>query len=80
MQDLIVAIKKIRPRQTMTEPEIRERLMSQRSVAEEQPQQNNHRNRYADQPEQNSFSHVRLLDFLSRRENVRRGKGFLPAK
>ena len=79
MQDLNVDHQKIRPRQTVTEPDIRERLTLQRSVAQEQPQQDDYRDRHADQPEQNSFSHVRLLDFLSCRENVRKGKGFLPA-
>jgi hypothetical protein len=34
------------------------------SVAEEQPQQNDHRYRHAQQPEQNSSSHEVLLEFI----------------
>src|ERR1700761_8424029 len=45
-------------------------------MAEKQPQQNDHWYRHAEQPEQNSFSHIRLLGFLNRRENVRDVKGF----
>jgi hypothetical protein len=38
--------------------------MTAMSVAEEQPQQNDHRYRNAQQPEQNSSSHEVLLEFI----------------
>jgi hypothetical protein len=47
------------------------------SAAEEQPQQNDHRYRHAQQPEQNSTSHVHLLEFLNRRENIKEKLEFL---
>jgi hypothetical protein len=40
------------------------------SPAQEQPQQNDHRNRYAQKPEQNSSSHYRLLEKLDRFKNA----------
>jgi len=49
-----------------------------RSATEEQPQQNNHRNRYAEQPKQKSSSHRRLLessiDSTTRRGRLGSGK------
>ena len=47
------------------------------SAAEEQPQQNNHRYRHADQPEQKSSSHDLLHAFLCR-ENVTEKHTFRP--
>ena len=49
-----------------------------RSVAEEQPQQNDHRNRHAKQPKQNSSSHHFLL--MHRGENARSRGQFLRRK
>src|SRR5436190_22287229 len=49
-----------------------------RSVAEEQPQQNDHRNRHAKQPKQNSSSHHFLL--MHRGENARSRGQFLRGK
>jgi hypothetical protein len=55
---------------------------SQISVAEEQPQQNNHRNRHAEQPEQKSSSHYRLLEFLidSRTRKAKSGSAMAKEK
>jgi hypothetical protein len=41
-----------------------------RSAAEKQPQQNDHRDRHAKQPKQDSSSHVRLHEFLNWGENT----------
>src|SRR3984893_488228 len=46
----------------MAEPDFPPNAQSPISAAEEQPQQNDHRDRHAQQPKQNSSSHVRLLD------------------
>lgn len=46
-----------------------------KSAAEEQPQQNNHRYRHAQQPQQNSSSHTCLLQF-DREKNAERGVRF----
>ena len=43
-----------------------------RSAAEEQPQQNDHRDRHAQQPKQNSSSHVRLLNSSLSQATTRR--------
>lgn len=40
------------------------------SVAEEQPQQNDHRDRHAQQPQQNSASHRVLLQLYCRKDNL----------
>jgi hypothetical protein len=48
----------------MTEPDLRNYADCLMSATEEQPQQNNHRDRHAKQPEQKSSSHVRLHEFL----------------
>jgi hypothetical protein len=52
-------------------------------VAEEQPQQDDHRNRNAQQPKQKTSAHIRLLTFtslLNRRNNAIRPKLFRPWK
>jgi hypothetical protein len=40
------------------------------SMSEEQPQQDDYRNRHAQEPEQNSSSHPRLLELLDRGRNA----------
>ena len=39
-------------------------------MSEEQPQQDDHRNRHTQEPEQNSSSHSRLLELLNRVKNA----------
>jgi len=56
--------KKIRPGQILTEPDLHKHVDGKRSTAEEQPQQNDHRYRHAEQPEQKSSSHFRLHENL----------------
>src|ERR1700755_1012072 len=43
-------------------PDLRSNLEIKRSVAEEQPQQNDHRDRHTQKPKQNSSSHQSLLN------------------
>jgi hypothetical protein len=59
-----MAFREKKPRRAMTEPDLRKYADCLMSVAEEQPQENNHRDRHAEQPEQKSSSHVRLHEFL----------------
>ena len=49
-----------------------------KSAAEEQPQQEDDRHRHAQQPEQDSTAHIRLLEFL-RRIQEHEGRGGVPA-
>jgi hypothetical protein len=55
--------KKIRRRQILAEPDVRQHVDDKTSAAEEQPQQKDHRYRHAKQPEQKSSSHVSLHEF-----------------
>jgi hypothetical protein len=48
----------------VTEPDLCKYAGRQRSAAEEQPQQNNDRYRHAEQPEQDSSSHLRLHEII----------------
>src|SRR3984957_18581330 len=66
---VIAAAKKAPPPAELISPEVADRSMS---ASEEQPQQDDHRNRHTDQPKQNSFSHFRLHQFLRWKENARR--------
>jgi phosphoglycolate phosphatase len=60
-------------RDVITEPDLS--TCADRSVAEEQPQQNDHWDRYAQQPKQNSSSHHNLHEFFidSTTREARRG-------
>jgi hypothetical protein len=66
-----------RPRQRRSP--ICARIPSQASAAEEQPQQNNHRYRHAQQPQQNSTSHD-LLQCILHVIKERKRRGWVPAK
>src|ERR1700733_7928994 len=66
---VIAAAKKAPPPAELISPEVADRSIS---ASEEQPQQDDHRNRHTDQPKQNSFSHFRLHQFLRWKENARR--------
>jgi hypothetical protein len=57
--------KKIRRRQILVEPDVRQHVDDKRSAAEEQPQQKDHRYRHAEQPEQKSSSHFSLHENLT---------------
>jgi hypothetical protein len=48
-----------------------------RLTAEEQPQENDHRDRHAKQPEQKSASHLKPPRFLVRRDNAEGQRRFL---
>jgi hypothetical protein len=64
-------VAKIKLRRSATEPDIQVmRSCVSRSVAEEQPQQNDHWNRHAQQPKQYSSSHHLLLKIYSRRKRI----------
>jgi hypothetical protein len=54
-------------------------IPNQTSAAEEQPQQNNHRYRHAQQPQQNSTSHD-LLQCILHMIQERKRRGWVPAK
>jgi hypothetical protein len=56
---------KIRRRQILTAPDVRQHVDDKRSAAEEQPQQKDHRYRHAEQPEQKSSSHFSLHENLT---------------
>ncbi|WP_213737331.1 hypothetical protein [Bradyrhizobium sp. dw_411] len=51
---------------------LREYAVSLKSAAEEQPQQNDHRYRHAQKPEQNSSSHHSLLEISMIQERAGR--------
>ena len=57
---------KIGLRRIATEPRFMRNAKCSASAAEEQPQQNDHRNWHAQQPQQKSFSHRILLNVKSR--------------
>jgi hypothetical protein len=67
--------KKIRRRQILTEPDLRQHVDDKRSAAEEQPQQKDHRYRYAEQPEQKSSSHFSLHENLTDSRTRKRTSG-----
>jgi hypothetical protein len=57
-------VQKNQTRQILTEPDLHKHVDGKGSTAEEQPQQNDHRYRHAEQPEQNSSSHISLHELL----------------
>jgi hypothetical protein len=63
---------------TSAEPEFVSHSVRLKSAAEEQPQQDDDRYRHAQQPEQDSTSHIRLLEFL-RWSQERESAGGVPA-
>lgn len=69
--------KKIRLRQVTTEPDFTQGMSGNASVTEEQPQQDDHRNRYAHQPKQKSFSHRLLLEIPDCDNNAEGRERFL---